>query len=237
MAGALPAGAATTLSPRFDGGVDLSGGQWQRVAFARALMAVRAGARVLILDEPTAHLDVRSEAELYDSFLELTRGLTTVVISHRFSTVRRADRIVVLRDGRTRQIGTPEDLYARPQHPDVAEFMGYRNLIESVAERTDEGIAVRIGGARLVGTSLETIGPRAVAAIRPEDLTPTPDGPIAATVEAAEYRGRDFYGFARAGDGTELFFRSEARVQPGDLIRLGAAPSRVLIYAAGGERV
>ncbi len=133
MAGALPAGAATTLSPRFDGGVDLSGGQWQRVAFARALMAVRAGARVLILDEPTAHLDVRAEAELYDSFLELTRGLTTVVISHRFSTVRRADRIVVLEHGRITEDGSHDELmaaggqYARLFRLQASNYTGARD--------------------------------------------------------------------------------------------------------------
>jgi ATP-binding cassette, subfamily B, bacterial len=107
---ALPGGSATILSPRFEGGVDLSGGQWQRVAFARALMAVRTGARVLVMDEPTAHLDVRAEAELYDRFLELTAGLTTVVISHRFSTVRRADRIVVLEHGRITEDGSHDEL-------------------------------------------------------------------------------------------------------------------------------
>jgi ATP-binding cassette, subfamily B, bacterial len=107
---ALPDGASTVLSPRFSGGADLSGGQWQRVAFARALMATRGGARVLVMDEPTAHLDVRAEAELYASFLDLTKGLTTIVISHRFSTVRRADRIVVLEHGRITEDGSHSEL-------------------------------------------------------------------------------------------------------------------------------
>lgn len=107
---ALPNGLATLLSSRYPGGVDLSGGQWQRIALARALFAVQAGASVLILDEPTAHLDVRAEVAFFDRFLELTRGLTTVVISHRFSTVRRADRIVVLDGGRITERGSHEDL-------------------------------------------------------------------------------------------------------------------------------
>jgi len=108
----LPDGLATPLSRRFSGGVDLSGGQWQRIALARAMAAVEAGARVLILDEPTAHLDVRAEAELYDRFLDLTQGLTTIVISHRFSTVRRADRIVVLDGGRISEDGSHDNLVA-----------------------------------------------------------------------------------------------------------------------------
>ncbi|HEX2037650.1 MAG TPA: ABC transporter ATP-binding protein [Chloroflexota bacterium] len=109
---ALPRGWDTVLSRRYSGGVDLSGGQWQRIALARALFAVEGGARVLILDEPTAALDVRAEAALYDRFLELTAGLTTVLISHRFSTVRRADRIVVLQGGRVTEQGTHEQLVA-----------------------------------------------------------------------------------------------------------------------------
>jgi ATP-binding cassette subfamily B protein len=108
----LPLGLDTPLSRRFAGGVDLSGGQWQRIALARALMAVEAGARVLCLDEPTAQLDVRAEADLYGRFLELTRGLTTIVISHRFSTVRRADRIVVLDRGRIVEDGSHQELVA-----------------------------------------------------------------------------------------------------------------------------
>ena len=108
----LPQGYDTILSRRFAGGVDLSGGQWQRIALARALAAVSAGARILVLDEPTAHLDARAEAGIYERFLELTRGLTTIVISHRFSTVRRADRIVVLDSGRVAEDGTHGELLA-----------------------------------------------------------------------------------------------------------------------------
>src|SRR5581483_2867956 len=92
----LPAGWDTICFPGYAGGIDLSGGQWQRIALARALYSVARGARVLVLDEPTAQLDVRAEAAFYGRFLELTAGLTTVVISHRFATVRRADRIAVL---------------------------------------------------------------------------------------------------------------------------------------------
>ena len=107
---AWPDGWETLLSREFDGGIDLSGGQWQRVALARALFAVEAGARVLILDEPTAQLDVRAEAEIYERFMDLTRGLTTIVISHRFSTVRRADNIVVIDAGRLIEQGNHEEL-------------------------------------------------------------------------------------------------------------------------------
>lgn len=108
----LPAGWETPLSARVTGGVGLSGGQWQRIALARALMAVEQGAWLLVLDEPTAALDVRAEVALYDRFLEITSGVTTLVISHRFSTVRHADRIVVLDDGRVIEEGTHEALIA-----------------------------------------------------------------------------------------------------------------------------
>jgi len=108
----LPTGWDTMLSRRYAGGVELSGGQWQRVALARALFAVEAGASVLILDEPTAALDARAEADLFDHFLALTHGLTTILISHRFSTVRRADRIVVLDAGRIVEEGSHDELMA-----------------------------------------------------------------------------------------------------------------------------
>jgi ATP-binding cassette subfamily B protein len=110
----LPRGWDTILSRELPRGVDLSGGQWQRLALARALFATRHGARLLVLDEPTAALDVRSEAAFYGRFLEITHGLTTVVISHRFGTVRRADTICVLDGGRITERGTHDELLARP---------------------------------------------------------------------------------------------------------------------------
>ena len=108
----LPHGWDTILSRELTDGAELSGGQWQRIALARALMAVEGGARVLVLDEPTASLDVRAEAALYDRFLDLTSGLTSIVISHRFSTVRRAQRIVVIEGGRVIEDGSHESLVA-----------------------------------------------------------------------------------------------------------------------------
>jgi len=102
----------TVLSPQYRHGTELSGGQWQRIALARALYAVARGARVLVLDEPTAQLDVRAEAAFYERFLELTAGTASIVISHRFSTVRRADAIAVIADGRISELGSHDELVA-----------------------------------------------------------------------------------------------------------------------------
>jgi ATP-binding cassette subfamily B protein len=103
----------TVLARGYVGGIDLSGGQWQRVALARALCAVRQGAGVVLLDEPTAQLDVRGEAEIFDRILAATRHCTTILISHRFSTVRHADRICVLEGGRVAELGSHAELMAR----------------------------------------------------------------------------------------------------------------------------
>jgi ATP-binding cassette, subfamily B, bacterial len=106
----LPERYAQILGRRFQGGVDLSGGEWQKVALARAYMR---DAQVLILDEPTASLDARAEYEVFRRFAELMAGRMAVIISHRFSTVRMADRIVVLDEGRVVEEGTHEGLVAR----------------------------------------------------------------------------------------------------------------------------
>jgi len=109
----LPQGFDTPLSRSRTDGVDLSGGQWQQVALARTLLAVRRGAGLLVLDEPTAHLDVRTEAELFARLRGREDGTSVVLISHRLATVRRADRIVVLDGGRITETGSHDDLMAR----------------------------------------------------------------------------------------------------------------------------
>jgi len=103
----LPRGYEQILGRRFDGGLDLSGGEWQKIALARAYLR---DAQVLILDEPTASLDARSEHEVFQRFAELTRGKMALLISHRFSTVKMADRILVLDNGRIAEQGPHEQL-------------------------------------------------------------------------------------------------------------------------------
>ena len=104
---ALSQGYETFLGGQFGIGRDLSGGQWQKIGLARGLM--RRGS-LFVLDEPTAHLDALAEREVFRSFLELTAGATSLLISHRFSNVRLADRIVVLESGRVAQEGTHAEL-------------------------------------------------------------------------------------------------------------------------------
>jgi ATP-binding cassette, subfamily B, bacterial len=120
----------TVLAKGYAGGTDLSGGQWQRVALARALLAVKMGAGIVLLDEPTAQLDVRGEAEIFERLLAATRHCTTILISHRFSTVRHADRICVLEHGRVVELGTHDELMALGGR--------YRTMFDLQAQRFQE---------------------------------------------------------------------------------------------------
>lgn len=125
------AGLDTILARGYEGGTDFSGGQWQRVALARALCAVKQGAGVVLLDEPTAQLDVRGEAEIFERILAATRHVTTILISHRFSTVRHADKICVLEHGRVVELGSHEELMAAGGR--------YKTMFELQASRFSEG--------------------------------------------------------------------------------------------------
>lgn len=144
----LPRGLDTPLSRAYEGGADLSGGQWQRVAIARSLYALDAGARVLVLDEPTSALDVRAEAAFFDQFVELTRGVTSLLISHRFSSVRRADTIVVVDEGRVVERGSHAELLAADGR--------YARLFRLQAERFEAGLDAEGAG---VGDGDDDIDP------------------------------------------------------------------------------
>lgn len=140
----------TILARGYDNGTDLSGGQWQRVALARALCAVRLGAGVVLLDEPTAQLDVRGEAEIFERILTATRHTTTILISHRFSTVRHADRICVLEGGRVVELGSHDELMAANGR--------YRTMFDLQASRFGADDAIESAGAEAgVGGPLDVL--------------------------------------------------------------------------------
>jgi putative spermidine/putrescine transport system ATP-binding protein len=209
----------------------LSGGQQQRVAIARAIVV---GPPLVLMDEPLSNLDAKLRLEMRAEIrrIHAMLGCSTIYVTHdQEEALSLADRIVVMIEGQARQIGTPEQLYTRPEDAEVAEFMGYRNLFRSPAEAGHDGISVSIGGVRLRATPVGPIGTQAIVAIRPDEMRLTAGGPIAATVEFAEYHGRDFYAVARLADGSEVYFRSDSRVVTGEAVRLDAAPSRVLVYA------
>jgi putative spermidine/putrescine transport system ATP-binding protein len=213
----------------------LSGGQQQRVAIARAI-AIEPP--LVLMDEPLSNLDAKLRIEMRAEIRRIhnTLGATTIYVTHdQEEALSLADRIVVLRDGEIRQVGTPEDLFANPDSLDVAEFMGFRNLLNGrVTSVHGEIAAIAVGSAQISGRMREPMraGDPAVVAIRPDDLHPasTSNVGLSATVVSAEFRGREFFGFGRTADETALAFRSESRVDSGNTVHLNADPSRVLVF-------
>jgi putative spermidine/putrescine transport system ATP-binding protein len=208
----------------------LSGGQQQRVAIARAIVIEPP---LVLMDEPLSNLDARLRLEMRAEIRRIHVGLgaTTIYVTHdQEEALSLADRIVVMRAGVVRQIGAPEDLYARPETLDVAEFMGFRNRLEGVAM---DGASIRVGEATLRGTSSAPLanGDAAILALRPGDLAPVAARADALAVEvtSVEFQGEAF-ACAGARDGAELWFVSTRRPALGEIVHLAADPKRARLY-------
>ncbi|MDB5563200.1 MAG: spermidine/putrescine transporter ATP-binding protein [Hyphomicrobiales bacterium] len=215
----------------------LSGGQQQRVSIARAVVIEPP---LVLMDEPLSNLDAKLRLEMRAEIRRIHNalGATTIYVTHdQDEALSLADRIVVLRDGTIRQIGRPSELYEAPADIDVAEFMGFRNRIDGRSTKGENGLVrIEADGASISGKANGRIadGDAAVALFRAEDLTICPDdaGGIRATVDAVEYRGREFVGLARTKSGTVLSFTSETATEVGRDVTLSVDPGRVLVFPA-----
>ncbi len=215
----------------------LSGGQQQRVAIARAIVVEPP---LVLMDEPLSNLDAKLRLEMRAEIRRIHGALggTTIYVTHdQEEALSLADRIVVMREGRVRQIGSPRDLYARPNHLDVAEFMGFRNRLAGTATAVDgETASISVGGAVLSGvvrTPLR-IGEAARIAARPDDvsLAEGRDGALQATVVSAEFHGGFFMCGGAGPNGAELWFRAPRALVLGERVALRFDPAKALVFGA-----
>jgi len=191
------------------------------------------------MDEALSNLDAKLRLEMRAEIRRIhnTLGATTIYVTHdQDEALSLADRIVVLKDGVIRQVGTPNDLYEKPAHIDVADFMGFRNRIRGkVIRQSGSRATLAIGDSEVTGIMRASVqdGSEAYAAIRADDLTTGEAGAnaFAAQVETIEYRGREFVGTARTSDGIDLVFRSDHAVALGSGVHLRATPDRVLVFS------
>ena len=220
----------------------LSGGQQQRVAIARAVVVEP---RLVLMDEPLSNLDAKLRLEMRTEIRRLHQslGLTTLYVTHdQEEALSMADRLVVLRDGRVQQVGTPQELHNGPANWHVADFMGYRNLIDLfVTAVNGSTVTVEDKGFTLRGTAAQpvTVGERVRVAIRPEDLVvvsevvPVRGGnTTSAFVSVVEYHGREFAVGVTTPEGRSLHVRSDHPPVVGSVIELTADPARVLVFPA-----
>jgi putative spermidine/putrescine transport system ATP-binding protein len=214
----------------------LSGGQQQRVAIARAIVIEPP---LILMDEPLSNLDAKLRLEMRSEIRRIHEelGRSTIYVTHdQDEALSLADRIVVLKDGLTQQIATPQEIYGQPANLEVAKFMGYRNVLEmNVSESAQNGrVSLRSDGLQLAGTAQQVLdGQRVCAAIRPEDFTvgaDSGDNLFEATVKNVEYCGHHSQVDVVTGSGQALHLRTITGLKAGDRIRLGVSPQRVLVY-------
>ncbi|MBT0768717.1 ABC transporter ATP-binding protein [Kineosporia sp. J2-2] len=220
----------------------LSGGQQQRVAIARAVVLEPS---VVLMDEPLSNLDAKLRLEMRTEIRRLHQslGLTTIYVTHdQEEALSMADRLVVLRQGRVQQIGTPEQLHSQPATWHVADFMGCRNLFPATAVGVSgRTVTVDVDGLRLRGSAAADLpqGERVAIGIRPEDIEvttdPAGDGTVAATVSVVEYQGREFAVEALTGNGLRFHVRTSARLVPGDAVALRLPEQRLLVFPGGDD--
>jgi putative spermidine/putrescine transport system ATP-binding protein len=217
----------------------MSGGQQQRVAIARAIV-IRPP--VVLMDEPLSNLDAKLRLEMRAEIRRIhdAVGSTTIYVTHdQDEALSLADRIVVMREGAIRQIGAPADVYERPEHLDVADFMGFRTKVAGRVVAAEKSTAlVEVCGERIQALARDALaaGDKAILAIRPEDLLATgPQDGIVAEVAAIEYRGRAFFGVAKSAGGAEFYFRSDAPLSRGQTVGLNATPARAVAFSATSE--
>jgi putative spermidine/putrescine transport system ATP-binding protein len=220
----------------------LSGGQQQRVAIARAVVTEP---RLVLMDEPLSNLDAKLRLEMRSEIRRLHQslGLTTVYVTHdQEEALSMADRLVVLREGRVQQVGTPQELHNGPLNWHVADFMGYRNLIDlDVIAVNASTVTVQDEGFTLRGTATQpvAVGDKVRVAIRPEDLVAVSEvvpviggNTTTATVSVVEYHGREFAVGVTTPTGRGLHVRSDHAPLVGSVIELTADPARVLVFPA-----
>jgi putative spermidine/putrescine transport system ATP-binding protein len=208
----------------------LSGGQQQRVAIARAIVVEPP---LVLMDEPLSNLDARLRLEMRAEIRRIHRelGRATIYVTHdQDEALSMADRIVVMKDGKVRQIGAPAEIYAQPADLDVARFMGYRNELAATIEHATASEVHLSGGLRGRAMAPLANGAHVRAAIRPEDLG-FGDGPLRGRVENIEYGGRDSLVDLVTADGTRLHVRTAAPPRLGESVSLTFPPARLLVYA------
>ncbi|HLS75008.1 MAG TPA: ABC transporter ATP-binding protein [Actinomycetaceae bacterium] len=218
----------------------LSGGQQQRVAIARAIVLEP---RLVLMDEPLSNLDAKLRLDMRTEIRRLHQnlGLTTVYVTHdQEEALSMADRLVVLREGRVQQVGTPEEVHTSPVNWHVADFMGYRNMVDMTVQSVSAGGVVLEGADGPVhATAVDemAVGDVVRLAMRPEDVRIAEDGAtpvnaIPATVAVVEYHGREFAVGATTPSGLTVHVRSEVAPRLGEEVRLTVAPERALAFRA-----